>query len=173
MSIPISPETKVGDLLDAYPGIEETLIRIAPAFEKLRNPVLRKTVAKVATLQQAAKIGGVPLPQLIGQLREAVGQGCAGPGAQGAEEQGDDSSWLKTAVIIEEIDADAMLETGVHPIGKVRECTAKLNGGEAVLLKSSFRPEPLIDLMRQSGMAVYSEETSPGRHSTYFGRKPG
>ena len=50
--ITISPKTKVGELLDAYPELEPVLMAMSPAFEKLKNPVLRKTVARVATLQQ-------------------------------------------------------------------------------------------------------------------------
>ncbi len=32
----ITPETKVGDLLDNYPDIEELLISLSPSFKKLR-----------------------------------------------------------------------------------------------------------------------------------------
>lgn len=74
MNLPIHPETKVGALLDAYPELEAVLISIAPAFEKLRNPILRRTVAKVATLEQAARIGGVRVRDLVNQLRQAAGQ---------------------------------------------------------------------------------------------------
>src|SRR5262249_41576159 len=66
----IDPDTTVGALLDAYPEAEAVLIDLAPAFAKLRNPVVRRTVAKVATLEHAAKIGGVSLRTLIGKLRE-------------------------------------------------------------------------------------------------------
>ena len=50
----ITPKTKVMQLLDAYPALESLLIETIPAFEKLRNPVLRKTVARITSLQQAA-----------------------------------------------------------------------------------------------------------------------
>ena len=53
----ISPKTKVLQLLEAYPALEDLLIDYVPAFRKLKNPVLRNTVAKIATLQQAAAIG--------------------------------------------------------------------------------------------------------------------
>jgi hypothetical protein len=53
----IQPSTKIAQLLDAYPELEEVLIEMAPPFKKLRNPILRKSVAKVATLQQAAIVG--------------------------------------------------------------------------------------------------------------------
>jgi hypothetical protein len=63
-----------------------------------------------------------------------------------------------------------MLERGIHPIGKVRECVARLDPGGTVLLVTSFRPDPLIETMRRGGLSVFSAESSPGRHSTYIAR---
>ena len=70
----ILPETKVGELLDHYPELEAKLIEIAPPFKKLRNKMLRKTIAKVTTLKQAAKVGNVPLSELVNKLRNEIGQ---------------------------------------------------------------------------------------------------
>ncbi len=64
-NIEITPSITVHALLDAYPELEEVLICIAPPFKKLRNPILRRTVAKVATLKQAASVGGVSIDELI------------------------------------------------------------------------------------------------------------
>ena len=47
----ITPKTKVAELLDAYPQLEDILIEIAPQFKKLQNPVLQKTIARVTSLQ--------------------------------------------------------------------------------------------------------------------------
>jgi hypothetical protein len=70
----ITPKTKVGELLDAFPQLEGSLIEMAPAFIKLRNPLLRRTIARVATLQQAALTGDVPVGELVRRLREEAGQ---------------------------------------------------------------------------------------------------
>jgi hypothetical protein len=59
MSIPITPETKIADLLDAYPQLEDVLIQQSPHFTALKNPILRKTVAKVATLERASQMSGI------------------------------------------------------------------------------------------------------------------
>ena len=56
----ITPDSKIGELLEAYPDLESTLLRLSPAFRHLKNPVLRRTVAKVASLRQVAAVGGVP-----------------------------------------------------------------------------------------------------------------
>jgi hypothetical protein len=171
MSLPINPETKVGALLDAYPGIDEVLIAWVPAFAKLRNPILRKTVAKVATLEQAARVGGVSVRDMVMKLREATGQtGLEIFDSPCAAQDGGPPEWVKAEAVTHEIDADSMLATGVHPIGKVRECSAALKPGEIVLLTSSFRPEPLLEAMRRSGLSVYCAESAPGRHNTFITR---
>lgn len=170
MRIPIHPETKVGALLEAYPELEEVLIGLAPAFAKLRNPVLRKTVAKVATLEQAARIGGLSVRDLVRRLREAAGQQgpeVPEPESPRAEER---PAWVDDAVVRLSLDADELLARGEHPLGRVREALERLQPGEVVELRSSFRPEPLIEAMRRGGFAVASHELGPGRHVTYFGR---
>ncbi len=48
----ITPKTKIYDLLEAYPELEDLLISMAPEFVKLKNPLLRKTIAKVANISQ-------------------------------------------------------------------------------------------------------------------------
>ena len=70
----ITPKTKVLDIIEAYPVLEDVLISYVPAFEKLKNPLLRRTVGKVATLQQAALIGNVSVGDLVNYLREKIGQ---------------------------------------------------------------------------------------------------
>lgn len=171
MSLPINPETKVGALLEAYPGIEDVLIAWVPAFAKLRNPILRKTVAKVATLEQAARIGAVSIRELVQKLREATGHDTLEV-SEAAETDSTNApvppQWVREGRVRHNIDAGQMLETGEHPIGKVRQCVATLEAGEIVQLTSSFRPEPLIDLMLRSGLAVFSTESFPGRHVTYI-----
>lgn len=41
----ITPETKVGDMLDCYPELLDTLISLSDRYKNLKNPILRKTVA--------------------------------------------------------------------------------------------------------------------------------
>ena len=53
----ITPKTKVLELIEAFPQLEDVLIDYVPAFEKLKNPVLRWTVGRITSLQQAAAVG--------------------------------------------------------------------------------------------------------------------
>jgi hypothetical protein len=68
----ILPQTKISDLLQEYPHLEEVLIALDPKFKKLQSPWLRNSIGKVATLKQAALVSGIPTITLIEQLREAI-----------------------------------------------------------------------------------------------------
>jgi hypothetical protein len=172
VSLPVNAETKIGALLEAYPEIEQLLIDSAPAFEKLRNPILRKTVAKVATVEQAARIGGLRPPELVQKIREAIGQTTPAAG-ESAPTEPRGAQWLESCPVVEEIDADELLDRGIHPGGKVRQRLSELHGSEVIRVKSSFRPEPLIQTSRENGYEVHSVALSSHEHITYFGRKGG
>ncbi|MFV0538688.1 MAG: DUF1858 domain-containing protein [Dysgonomonas sp.] len=73
MEADINLQTKIAALLESYPELEDKLIELSPVFAKLRNPVLRKTVAKVTSIQQAAAIAGISAPLLVLELRKAAG----------------------------------------------------------------------------------------------------
>ena len=106
-SLQILPSTKVAQLLDAYPELEDVLIRMAPPFKKLKNPILRKSVAKVATLKQAAVAGRLDLSSMINQLREAVGQApLDSDGGQALEEDylGSAPDWFNQSCVASSID---------------------------------------------------------------------
>lgn len=70
----ITAHTKVYDLLQAFPQLETVLIDLSPNFNRLKNPILRNSLARVATLEQAATVAGVPLLSLLNRLRSEVDQ---------------------------------------------------------------------------------------------------
>ena len=163
----ITPDLKVGALLEAWPELEDELIAVAPPFAKLRNPVLRRTVAKVTSLRQAAQVGGVPLAELIGRLRAAAGL----PELAVAEEGGDDGgrpAWLDTVTVVERYDARADLEAGAHPVGKVLPRLKTLGPDEAYELVTGFAPTPLIDKARGLGSDAHTRVEAEGVFVTTF-----
>jgi len=68
----IEPKTRLDDLLKAYPFLLEFLAGYSPKFAKLRNPVLRKTVGKLATLGQVAGLGDMPVADLLGAIAAEI-----------------------------------------------------------------------------------------------------
>ena len=66
----ITPHTKVGEVLSRYPQSLEIFVR--RGFPLLRNPVLRKTMARAITIEQACRREGVDLADLLGELRQEI-----------------------------------------------------------------------------------------------------
>ena len=64
----LNPHTTIHDLLAAHPFLIEDLPAAYPAFAPLRNPALRAVMARVATLERAAGMAGVPVQQLMDEL---------------------------------------------------------------------------------------------------------
>jgi DUF438 domain-containing protein len=74
----LRPTSKLDPLLQAYPFLQEFLAGLSPKFGKLRNPVLRRTVGKVASLEQVARLGDFPVGRLLeaiaAEIRRAAGE---------------------------------------------------------------------------------------------------
>lgn len=173
--VDITPETKVGALLDDYPELEELLIQTAPVFKKLKNPILRRTVAKVATLHRAADIAEIPVRELVRTLRQAVGlEDDTSPVIDSlSPEVGKEEipGWVRTAQVVEEFDIDAMLERGEIPIGPVTQRARGLNQSEVLQLNVSFRPTPLLDMLQSSGFSHHSVRNSAEGYTVYIGQR--
>lgn len=64
----ITPATKVGEVLARYPQSLEIFVHWG--FPLLRNPVLRKTMARAITIEQACRREGVDLAGLLDELEQ-------------------------------------------------------------------------------------------------------
>ncbi len=64
----ITPQTRVAEVLSRYPQSLEIFLR--NGFGPLSNPVLRRTMARVVTIEQACRREGVNLSELLTELRE-------------------------------------------------------------------------------------------------------
>ena len=73
----LNTNSKIDDLLQEYPFLMEYLVTRSPKFKLLESAVMRKTLGKVATLAQAAVIGGIDPGQLLndiaGEIKKRTG----------------------------------------------------------------------------------------------------
>ena len=157
----ITPKTKIAELIEAYPQLEQALVAYVPAFEKLRNPVLRRTVARITTLQQAAAIGGVKVEDLINHLREAVGQGHFS-GAVAAAYTTEQPSWFSERRVVAELDARSMLAAGEQPVNQVISDLKAMGQGDIYKLVAPFMPAPLVDKASSLGMSHWATQADGG-----------
>ncbi len=166
MSLTITPETKLHDLLEAWPRLEETLLAMSPQYAKLRNPVLRATIARIATLRQVAQVGQVPLAELINTLRSAVGQ----QGGTFGESAGSDDrpAWFAAERIARRLDARPLLAAGEHPLNQVLREIQELPPQGIYELTTPFLPAPMLEAVGKKGFAVWSLQEEADLFRSYF-----
>jgi len=164
----ITPQTRIGEFLENYPELEEMLINLAPAFQKLRNPVLRRTIGRVATLQQVAVVGDIPLATIINSLRNAAGQNQITEIMNATNNLNEKPLWFDTAKISEILDAREMLESGQHPLAEVIKRTTEMQPGRIFELITPFTPMPLIEKVKANGFTAYVLTVSDSEIHTYF-----
>jgi hypothetical protein len=167
----IHPSTKVAQLLDAYPELEDVLIRMAPPFKKLKNPILRKSVAKVATLKQAAVAGRLDLSSMINQLREAVGQAALDVTETISEEDylGTAPGWFNQSCVASSID-DRAGDSDEMAITRVLKALKELDQRQVVELTTTFLPAPGIDAARKKRLLTWTVREEEELYRTYFTR---
>ena len=68
----LTPTTKVLHLIKTYDFMLDYLAGYAPEFKKLKNPVMRNTVGRFATLQMAASMANRPLDLLMADLQREI-----------------------------------------------------------------------------------------------------
>lgn len=166
----ITPKTLVGDLLKNYPQLEDKLIEIAPVFKKLKNPVLRRTIAKVTTLKQAAIIGGISLSFIIKELRKEANMDGIDVSNDIFESIKPKPAWVEENKILNEYDAREDLENGNHPAAKVTKDILQLKEKENYLLITPFIPAPLIKIMEDKGFETYTEKIAEENFKTYVSK---
>lgn len=166
----ITPQTRIGEFLDNFPELEELLISLSPAFQKLRNPVLRRTIGRVATFQQVAVVGNIPLDTIINSLRKAAGQNQTDEIMNTTNNPEKQPAWFNTASVTETLDARQMLQAGQHPLADVLARTSALQAGQIFKLITPFTPMPLIEKVTDKGCVAYVETISDSEVHTYFGK---
>ncbi|HAQ20737.1 MAG TPA: hypothetical protein DCR40_16125 [Prolixibacteraceae bacterium] len=166
----ISPKTKVLQLIEAYPQLEEVLINYVPAFSKLRNPILRRTVAKIATLQQAAIIGNVKIEDLINLLRKEVGQDFVSISSE-TNYVTTQPGWFDANAVKHEIDIRKMLDAGEQPVNLVLADLNQLPAGEIYRVIAPFLPAPLIDKATSLNINHWINKEADDQYTICFMKK--
>lgn len=174
MSETINAETRIGALLEAHPETEAALVDLAPAFKALRNPLLRRTVARVATVAQAAQVAGMPVPDLVTALRRLVGQelACDGCGDHDGPDRPAEAppAWLAGAEPAISLDAGALMADGRTPVAEVLAALGTMAPGAILLLVAPFRPQPLVEAVAGRGHEVYVRPSEVGTWEVWVRR---
>lgn len=156
--IDINAQTKVGELLDIYPELEKTLLQLSPSFARLKNPVLRKTIGRIASLRQVAEIGELNLDEMISKLKNVVRIEDTCMDNESLEYQREAKpKWINSENISLTYDASDIIGNGGSPMKIILEKADRLQIGEIMLLITPFQPIPIIELLDNKGFQCWSE----------------
>ncbi len=67
----INEQTKLKDILTAYPWLPEALIQIDERFKIINNPI-GKMLIRTATVKDAANKAGYPVSQVLDELQKLI-----------------------------------------------------------------------------------------------------
>lgn len=166
----ITPQTRIGEFLDYYPELEELLLSLSPAFGKLKNPVLRRTIGRVATFQQVAVVGNITLEKIINSLRKAAGQNQTNKNMSTNNNLNERPDWFNASLVSDTLDAREMLQAGQHPLAEAIKRTSEMKTGQIFELITPFTPMPLIEKIIDKGFSAYVDSVSDSEIHTYFCR---
>lgn len=164
----INPSVTVHALLEAYPELEDVLIGMAPPFKKLKNPILRRSVARVATIKHISSVGGVPLNELIGKLRKAVGQSESTDSYSDQDYFGEQPEWFSPDKVSLTVEEDKLEDKDRMTLVTILKGAKNVKRGEIIELITTFLPAPGIDILKSKGYSVWTRREGDNLIKSYF-----
>lgn len=130
--------TKLQALLKNYPYLLDVLVSLSPEYAKLKNPVLRQTLGRFATLEQVADQGKIPLSSLLARLEQEIAK------REEAKQQDPGPPGSETSAARTKIEALKQIIRELHRGGQVEELKRRF----AELIKD-VGPEEIARLEQQ------------------------
>ncbi len=172
----ITPKTKIADMIARHPELVDVLVSYNARFGLLKNPVMRNTFARLATVQHAAKVAGVNLSELISTLNRAAGEAVPDTVAADLEERSGTPS-VPVRNFIEQrsvrttpLDVRDIMKTGGEPFQIIMKTAARIPQGEALILETLFEPVPLYDVLAGKGFDHETEQLADDHFRIWFYR---
>ena len=196
---PVAPTDRVSDVIARDEALVDVFVRAAPHFSKLRNRAMRRVMARLITVEQAARTAGIPPERLVHDLNAALGiaeraddartsaanndvakggatpePGGHGQPGGGVREGADAASPTRPAnAPVREVDVREDLRSGNEPFSKIMAAVAALGDGEILRLRTTFEPVPLFTVLGKRGFVHSSEEHGADDWSVWFWRPVG
>lgn len=181
---PIAATDRVSDVLARDESLVEVFVRLGPQFSKLRNRAMRRVMARLVTVEQAARMAGVSAVDLLRDLNSAIGSAprdapadsaaSVGRGGVDAEPGGSDMRYahpLDAPVV--EIDVRDDLRAGREPFSRIMAAMSALAPSGVVHLRTTFEPIPLYAVMGKRRFLHEAQAHADDDWSIWFWRPSG
>jgi len=171
---PVAATDRVSDVLARDESLVEVFVRHAPHFAKLRNRAMRRVMARLVTIEQAARTAGIAAEVLIRDLNDALGianpatataKPCAVPAASAG---GDTALVHPPGAPVIEVDVREDLRAGREPFSKIMAAVGALGEDEVLHLRAIFEPAPLFAVFAKRGLVHEAIAHAPDDWSIWF-----
>ncbi len=162
------------------------LMWLAPEFERLQYPKLRRAMAGRVSVSQAARIARVPLTEMLYVLNLAIGEdevelskelSLSGSDDLQYEDKNSPVKPMEIATTNDDdpnvvfVDLMPQADEKLDPMPAIAKGLVSLKRpGEILLLRHPFDPIPLRDMFARRGFGSWAEERKLGDWFIYFYR---
>ena len=163
----IDANTKISKILKEKPEAIDIIASISPKFEKLKNPILRRSLATRVSVKDAAKIGKVDVNNFLKSLEKAGFEITAY-----VPEKKDNKlnllppDFSKREII--KLDVRPIIADGKDPFGYITKVAKKIKPEQILLIINDFEPIPLIDFLIGKNFIHWMKQDEEGNYLTYF-----
>ncbi|HEX5385608.1 MAG TPA: DUF2249 domain-containing protein [Gemmatimonadales bacterium] len=182
---PIAPTDRVSDVLARDDTLVEVFARHSPHFAKLRIPAMRRVMARLVTVEQAARMAHVSAAGLAAELNAALGIGSTpagrNPAAPPTPLDGSDSGARAASaepperrhpggrrVVVVDVRED--LRAGREPFATIMRAVRALGPEEVLRVRAIFEPVPLYAVLAKHGLVHEAGADDAGDWSVWFWR---
>lgn len=178
----INRNTKISELIDYNIKSIDAIATINKKFKKLKNPVLRKILAKRVSISEASKIGGSTVDkffEVLSPLGFTIETDIKGtvPTKENNNNKEIKNNKIKISEMniqdldpkkITELDVRDEIVAGNDPFVLIMDELKKMPEGNTLKLTNIFEPIPLINKLNKKGYKTYADHSQDGVVITYF-----
>lgn len=164
----INSETRISKLIEANRDTIDVISSINKHFSKLKNPILRKTLASRITIADAARIGGVSIELMLEKLQTIGFENSEQEYIKSIKENKTYNKIEMRKETIIELDVRPILAKGVDPFKSIMAELEKMVDGNTLMIINTFEPIPLLNILKTKGYSYDTERTENGIVHTYL-----
>lgn len=172
MNEPIRLDDRISAVLARDGRMLDVLLGASPSFGHLRNPLVRKTMAKLATVEQAARVAGIDAADLLARLNAALaGEIVLEPARRVGSHEAEVPPIVRARKgAIVECDVREDLRAGREPFRRILAAARRVGDGEVLRLRAIFEPAPLYSVLGRQGFHHFTERLADDDWCVWFWR---
>ena len=174
---PVQASDKLQSLFERDERLIDVVASHSPQLAKLRHSPMRRIMARVTTVAQAARLCKMSADSLVRDLNRAIGidPAPADTTAGSALDANDAiaaTQWsIPASASVVELDVREELSKGGEPFSRIMGAVGALGEREVLHLRAPFEPVPLFAVMQKRGFAHRTEQHADDDWSVWFFRE--